>query len=307
MKDSIKKEQKPRSLFFRHILRKLFLEDWALKLIALVITFGLWLGVTGLSTPATKRLTVQLAPNVSNNIEITNNPITEVDIVVSGDERKLKPLTSTGMVAALDLTAVQPGDRVVSLTPENVSVDLPLGVRLDEIQPSRIAVRLEAVQELELAVKADIDGKPADGFEIYSETVLPQKVRVRGPSSFMNTLDFVLTDKISVAGKSEDFTAKQVPLGVSNPKATVFNTVVDVAFRIGEKRFDRSFSVFASGQQAGRKANVTLYAPRSILAKIRASDIKIEFTRSETGAEIPRVTLPSEFQNLVDVKSVKIS
>jgi len=278
-----------------------------LKLIALVITFGLWLGVTGLSTPATKRLTVQLAPNVSNNIEITNNPITEVDIVVSGDERKLKPLTSTGMVAALDLTAVQPGDRVVSLTPENVSVDLPLGVRLDEIQPSRIAVRLEAVQELELAVKADIDGKPADGFEIYSETVLPQKVRVRGPSSFMNTLDFVLTDKISVAGKSEDFTAKQVPLGVSNPKATVFNTVVDVAFRIGEKRVERSFSVYVSGQQAGRKANVTLYAPRSILAKIRASDIKIEFTRSETGAEIPRVTLPSEFQNLVDVKSVKIS
>jgi len=167
------RDQGTRKLLFRQIVRKVFLEDWALKLVALVITLGLWFGVTGLSTPSTKRFTVQLAPNVANNIEITNNAISEVEIVVSGDERKLKTLTGTGLVAALDLTSTQPGDRVISLTPENVSVDLPLGVKLDEIQPSRIAVRLEAVQELELPVKADIEGKPADGFEVYGRTVSP--------------------------------------------------------------------------------------------------------------------------------------
>ena len=99
------KNKEPRKVFFRHILRKIFLEDWALKLVALVITLGLWFGVTGLSTPATKRFTVQLAPNVANNVEITNNAIAEVEIVVSGDERKLKTLTSSGLVAALDLTS----------------------------------------------------------------------------------------------------------------------------------------------------------------------------------------------------------
>ena len=39
----------------------------------------------------------------------------------------------------------------------------------------------------------------------------------------MKTLDFVLTDKISIAGKAEDFTAKQVPLVAPDAKTTVYN------------------------------------------------------------------------------------
>jgi YbbR domain-containing protein len=299
------RDQGTRKLLFRQIVRKVFLEDWALKLVALVITLGLWFGVTGLSTPSTKRFTVQLAPNVANNIEITNNAISEVEIVVSGDERKLKTLTGTGLVAALDLTSTQPGDRVISLTPENVSVDLPLGVKLDEIQPSRIAVRLEAVQELELPVKADIEGKPADGFEVYGETVLPQRVKVRGPASFMKTLDFVLTDKISIDGRTEDFTAKQVPLGVSNPKATVFNTVVDVAFRIGEKRAVQTYNVTQTAAGQIKRYTVALFGARSVLPKIRAADIKVEIVKNADGDDVPQVVVPSEFASLVEIRSIK--
>jgi len=299
------RDQGTRKLLLRQIVRKIFLEDWALKLVALVITLGLWFGVTGLSTPSTKRFTVQLTPNVANNIEITNNAISEVEIVVSGDERKLKTLTGTGLVAALDLTSTQPGDRVISLTPENVSVDLPLGVKLDEIQPSRIAVRLEAVQELELPVKADIEGKPADGFEVYGETVLPQRVKVRGPASFMKTLDFVLTDKISIEGRTEDFTAKQVPLGVSNPKATVFNTVVDVALRIGEKRSVQTYNVTQTTAGQAKRYIVALFAARSVLPKIRAADIKVEIVKNADGDDIPQVVLPPEFASLVEIRSVK--
>ena len=36
----------PRKLFFKHLLKKIFLEDWGLKLTALVITVAIWLGVT---------------------------------------------------------------------------------------------------------------------------------------------------------------------------------------------------------------------------------------------------------------------
>ncbi len=74
------RDQGTRKLLLRQIVRKIFLEDWALKLVALVITLGLWFGVTGLSTPSTKRFTVQLTPNVANNIEITNNAISTLVI-----------------------------------------------------------------------------------------------------------------------------------------------------------------------------------------------------------------------------------
>ncbi|HNU09206.1 MAG TPA: hypothetical protein PKO33_15670, partial [Pyrinomonadaceae bacterium] len=41
---------------FSGILRKVFLEDWTMKLIALVITLALWFGVSGLREPKTERL-----------------------------------------------------------------------------------------------------------------------------------------------------------------------------------------------------------------------------------------------------------
>src|SRR3982750_3297453 len=102
-------------LFFKHIVRKIFLEDWAMKIIALVITLGLWLGVTGLSTPTTKRFTVPLNPNISNSTEITSSIITEVVIEVSGDKRKIDQINRSDLSATLDLTDVAPGDRIVSL------------------------------------------------------------------------------------------------------------------------------------------------------------------------------------------------
>src|SRR6476620_6278672 len=153
------------SISLKQIARKIFLEDWVMKLIALLITLALWLGVTGLSTPTTKRFTVPLNFNLSNNADITNEPIQEVDIVLSGDKRKIEQINRAELMATVDLTDLAAGDRVLSLTPETVSVQRPLGVKLDEIQPSRIAVRLETVEEKDVEVKAATTGEPASGFE----------------------------------------------------------------------------------------------------------------------------------------------
>ena len=292
-------------LFAKHIIRKVFLEDWALKLTALVITLALWLMVTGLGTPTTKRITVPLNFNISNNAEITSSPIQEVDIVISGDKRKFDQINKSDLVASLDLTDVAPGDRVVSLTPENVSVPLPQGVKLIEIQPGRIAVNLEAVEEKEFEVKASTTGNPAPGFETYSTSVLPPKIKVRGPASFIKTLDFVQTDKIDLSGKKDDFTANQIPVSVSNPKATVLNTVVDVFFRIGEKRLERSFSVPVTGE-TGKTANFVIYGPRTPLQKTRSDEFKVEMYLNDTGEVVPRVVLPAALQDFAEVRKLKI-
>ena len=155
----------PAILYLKQIVRKIFLEDWVMKLIALLITLALWLGVTGLSTPTTKRFTVPLNFSVSNNSDITNEPIQEVDIVISGDKRKIEQINRAELTASIDLSDVLPGDRVLSLTPQIVSVSpLPLGIKLDEIQPGRIAVRLEAVVEKDVEVRGATTGEPANGY-----------------------------------------------------------------------------------------------------------------------------------------------
>ena len=225
-----------------------FLEDWGLKLIALVITLGLWFGVTGLSTPTTKRLTVPLNLSISNNAEITNAPQQDVDIVISGDKRKIDQINKSDLAATLDLTDVTPGDRVVSLSPDNVYVPLPQGIKLIEVQPGRIAVNLEAVEEKEIEVKAQTVGNPAAGYEVYSMSVITAKdPRPRAGELYKNARISSRPTRSTSPAKSREFTAAKMPVSVANPKAAVLNTVVDVYFRIGEKRVERVFSLPVSG------------------------------------------------------------
>jgi YbbR domain-containing protein len=293
-------------LFAKHLFRKVFFEDWGLKLVALVITLALWLGVTGLSTPTVKRFTVQLVPSISNNAEITNQLITDVDIVLSGDKRKLEQLNRNDLTATLDLTDVPPGDRVVSLSPDNVYVNLPQGVKLTEVQPGRIAVNLEVVEEKDVEVDPQTTGKPAAGFEIYSAMAVPARVRVRGPASLVKTMDLVSTDAVDVSGKKDGFTARQIAVKAADPKAAVFNTVVDVFVRIGEARIERTFTLPAPGLP-GKTVSFTVYGPRSALAKLKQDDLKVQMVLGDNGDAIPQIVLPAELQESSEIRRSRLN
>ena len=300
-------ERQQYTLYFKNILRKVFLEDWLMKLVALVITFALWVGVTGLSKPTQQRMSgIPLTLRFSNNTEVTNSPIQEVDIVISGDKRKIDQINKNDLIISLDLTDVQPGDRVIQLTPDIVSISLPTGIKLDEIQPRRIAVKLEPVEEKEIPVNAVTDGEVPDGLEIYSETITPQKIRVRGPANFIKSLASVTTDKIDLTNKGADFTARQVPVNVSNPKATLLETVVDVAFRIGEKRVEKTFVVPVKDEPK-HKATVVLFGGKSLFDGVKAEDMRVELVRSDEGDDKPQLTLPSRLENKVEVRKLKVN
>jgi YbbR domain-containing protein len=299
-------DAQPKKLFLKHIIRKVFLEDWLMKLVALAITLALWLGVTGLSTPTTQRLTsVPLTLTFSNNIEITNSPIQEVDLVVTGDKRKLAQINKNDLVVSMDISDVAPGDRVLSLTPGSVAVSLPTGVKLDEIQPGRIAVRIEAVEEKDVAVKPETFGEIPDGYELYDQVVNPPKVRVRGPAGFVRSLESVSTERVDLSNRTAEFTAKQIPVAVSNPKAIVVSeSVVDITFRLGEKRIERVYSV-AVGD--GRRARAVLFGGRSLLENVRADDLRVTVSKNDAGEEVPRLILPAALDGKVEIRSVRVN
>ncbi len=302
----LQKEQ--RQISFRRLFRRVFVDDWVVKALALAITFALWLGVTGLRTPTRERLrNISLAVRVSNDIEITNSPVQEVDLVVTGDKRKIDQIKREDLVVSLDLTDAQPGDRTVKISPENVNVELPTGIKLEEVQPNKIAVKLEQVEEREIAVKADTEGSVADGFEIYSETVLPNKIKVRGPSSFIRSLDSVSTEKINLENHQADFTAQQVGLNLINPKVTLIDTVVDVIFRIGEKRIERLFLVPVKTNTKSGTATVVLYGVRSILDPLRPENLQVEIVNTEINENSLRLILPAEMQGKIEIRKLKIN
>ena len=296
-----------RKAFLKRIFRKIFLEDWLTKLVALVITLALWLGVSGLRATTTSRLrNVTLNLQIPNDIEVTNAPVQEVDIVISGDKHKIESLNPRDLVVSLDLTDVPAGEKLVQLAPENVTLALPTGVKLEEIQPNKIAVKLENVEERDVFVQAETEGSVADGYEVYSRTILPAKIRVRGPASYVRSLNSISTDKINLTNRQEDFTAKQVPVNVLNPNANALDTVADVVFQIGEKRVEKSFIVPVKEDKAEKKASVVLYGARSVIEAVHSENLRVELVKSDSGEQSLHLDLPAEIQGQIEVRKLKI-
>lgn len=301
-------EKEQRQAFLRRLIRRVFYDDWLIKVFALLITLALWFGVTGLRAPITTRLNnVTLKSRVSNDLEITNTPVSEVDLVVTGDKRKIDQINSENLVVSFDLTDAQAGEQLVQLTPENVNVELPTGVRLEELQPNKIAVKLENVLEREVPVKPELEGSVAEGYEIYSVVPLPQRVRVRGPQSFVRSLDSVSTEEISVENQQADFNIQQVALEVVNPKITLLDAVVDVVIKIGERRIERLFIVPVESESGGKSATVVLYGARSLLNNLRQENLSVQMLRNESGSESLQLVLPAEIQGQVEIRKLKIN
>ena len=301
--------REPRKFFTKHILRKIFLEDWAMKLVALVITFGLWFGVTVVSRgkQASERYTVPLNFRVLDTAMVTNAPVQEVELRVRGLDERIELIRRNDLVVNVDLTELKPGEQVLILTPETVSISLPDGVKLVDLQPSRIAVTIDTMIEKEVAVKAVVEGSPQNGFEVYGEPqILPQRVKVRGPKTLIENVDQLFTDKISLEDRNEDFFARQIPVTSADNKVTIYNTVVDVSVRIGEKRTERTISIPVSGQP-GRTATATLYGPKTVLAKLKPADIQVEITKNNSGEDTPQFELPIELKDLIEIRKPKMN
>lgn len=288
-------------------LRAVFVEDWNLKLLALAITLGLWYAVTGQRTPSTIRLrNVQLQFRLPEEMEISNEPRDMVDVSVTG--RDLGRIKRSDLVVYVDISQYAPGERVVQLTRDSVTMDLPEGVRVEEIEPNVIPLRLEPRVEGELMVEPRLEGKLPEGYELYGVEVKPDRVRVRGAASHVNALQKAPTEVLWLSGRKESFAVQQAAIEISDQRVNVLDTVVNVSLEIGEQRTEKSFAGVpvreSSGAQARPEtATVTLYGQRSVIEQLRPDSMQIILDVSADGAISPRLVLPEGMEGRVQLRS----
>ena len=288
------------------LLRRIFLEDWSLKLLSLAIAIVLWLLVTGQNEPVTAHVNVQLNFIRPPSLEISNDPPRTVDVMLTGSRNKLDDLTSLDLVATVDITDQRAGERVLRLA-DKAQISLPQGIKVDGFQPSAIPIRVEEVIERQINVEAKIEGKPVDGFEVYG--VYPNKgsVAVRGPASRVNALQKVTTESIWLAGHKDSFTAS-VGINVPDPKVNLVDPVVNVNIEIGEQRIEKTFSgVTVTTAQGGKvqpaTTSATLLGGASLIDSLKPEDVKIVL---DTDLK-PRLLLPEALKGKVILKSVSTS
>jgi YbbR domain-containing protein len=294
------------------VARKIFVEDWSLKLLALAITLVLWFAVTGQNQPLTIRTGVQLNLIRPTNLDISNDPPRSVEVVLRGSRPNLQSLSPLDLVATVDVSDQPAGERVIRLTLDRVSMQLPDGVKIESFQPSTIPIRLEPRIERQIPVEVKTEGKPADGYEVYGINPAQPTVRVRGPASRVEALQKAPTETISLSGRKESFTASRVAIDIYDQKIEILDPLVDLTIEVGERRIEKSFSGVVVRSLAGvnvspATAEVTLSGPVTLLSELRPEDVSVVVDLSNTVGSVAGVDLPPAVKDRVKLLSVRPS
>ncbi len=277
------------------LLRKIFLEDWSLKLLSLAIAIVLWLVVTGQNQPVTAHVNVQLNFIRPQMLEISNDPPRTVDVMLTGSRNKLDDLTALDLVATVDLSDQRAGERVLRLA-DKAQISLPQGVKVDGFQPSAIPIHLEPIIERQVMIEAKLEGKPDEGYEVYSVRPSKGSVTVRGPASRVNAIQKVFTESIWLSGHKQSFTASNLGIDVPDTKVDLLDPVVSVQVEIGEPSIEKTFRV-------GPRMEIVVSGSPGVLNNLKPEDLEI-VSDGPTGTE-PRLKLRPELQGKVTLKSAK--
>src|SRR5687768_1700214 len=275
------------------LARKIFLEDWSLKLLSLTIALVLWLVVTGQNEPVTAHVNVQLNFIRPQMLEISNDPPRTVDVMLTGSRNKLDDLTALDLVVTVDISDQQPGERVLRLA-DKAQISLPQGVKIDGFQPSAIPIRLEPIIERQVAIEPKLEGKLPDGYQVYGDRPSKGAVLVRGPGSRVMALQKVVTESIWLSGHKESFTASNLGIDVPDTKIELLDPVVSVQVDIAELPVERTFSGVRLANVASGEVptmTVTVSGPPSILDKLKPEDMQIGLEPTGISSQMERKLL----------------
>ncbi len=178
--------------------------DYPLKAFSLALALALYFFVS-VENDRSVDVDFPIEYRTADDIELIGEYPTTINVTIAGpwasvrsyDPEKLAPVR-------IDLRDAGPGP--VRRKLDISDVNAPGGMTVVAMTPTQVDVTLDRKVEKQLPVTVDLGlDRPAYGFEVVGSTTNPERVRVIGPTTVMQTLDTVYTRPLNIAGREEGF------------------------------------------------------------------------------------------------------
>lgn len=187
-----------------------------LKFLSIVVASLLWLVVAGERVvERVMRAPVEFQ-NLPAGLELVGNPPDTIEVRLRGSSGALSRLGAGDMSAVIDLATARPGRRLFHITQNQVNV--PYGIDIVQVGPSTLTMEFELSGIRSVKVEPDIDGHPADGYEVTSVKSDPETVEVAGPETALKRLVAAVTEPVSVVDQTH--TVREV-VNIGVPDSTL--------------------------------------------------------------------------------------
>ena len=223
--------------WFENLWRMLVANPWT-KLISVMIAIVLWGVVLG-------------SRNVEVTKEIPLEIITPPDVVPANDIPDRIAFRLSGPKAFLrsildrredpirvNLSGAKPALVTYRFFSDNIRV--PIGVKVLSINPTAILIKLEYLKRREVPVRVELSGTPAEGYRVVRAEVQPERVRIKGAESRVDSVTEIATTPIDISNLKKpiekevpiDLTRYNVQLEGALPKAIIDVEPIAANFRI---------------------------------------------------------------------------
>ena len=174
-----------------------------LKIVSVALAVLLWMMVSSQRASVERGLRIPLElQNLPENLEMVEPPQESVDVRVRGTADALGRIAPGDLVAAVDLSAAQPGRRLFHLSTERVKA--PFAVVVTQVTPSSVAIRFEPSATRIVPVMPSVEGEPAPGFIVGKISADPPTVEIVGPESLLRRVTEAITEPLWVGSARAD-------------------------------------------------------------------------------------------------------
>ncbi|MCC6848218.1 MAG: hypothetical protein IT294_06920 [Deltaproteobacteria bacterium] len=273
------------------------------KIFATACAFVLWFFVNaGERETQVMPFPVELRNLPARSVQTNPDKVDTVAVRLNGPGPLLTSLDPKRAPIVLDLSQAEIGaDLRLKIRDEMIRV--PRGVRVLDVEPSRVPIRLERVKRTSVSVTLTPVGEPRHGYTIQSLKASPAKVQVSGPASLIDRLTALETEPFDLTDLTAS-TQKTVGLVRADqlsvkPETVVVEITVAVATTTREfkrlpvevRNVDRPF------QLRPPRANLTVTGPQRIVQNLSLDEsaVYVDGGSYEPGEHMveAEITLPA--------------
>jgi YbbR domain-containing protein len=186
---------------------KVLLENVWWKLGALAVAIAMWATmvlepdvVTSASSPVFFR-------NLPKGLEFATPAQDRIVLELRGPASKLGPDSLADTAVQIDLgDLAAAGERTVTIDRSNIS--LPYGVTFVRAIPSQVRMQFDKQLTKLVPVRIRYQSGPPAGWKVYRDTVTPEVLRIIGPMSRVDQVEYAETDPIQVDWKPGEKTVR---------------------------------------------------------------------------------------------------
>jgi YbbR domain-containing protein len=243
-------------------------------------------------------------------VKIVGDAEQTVSVRLSGPRDVVRSLAPNQLLVVADLSGKEPGERVVQLMVDESF--LPDNVRVVQIEPASIKIKLEPNLTKSVRVEVKFEGRVPEGQEFYGVKIHPEEVEIEGPKSLVDKIERVLTEPVGLDGRGADF---QTSVEVEVPQNSLRVKTpgrIELSVRIGEERMLRRFANApvqwldkgATGRLLTKSIQLEVFGPKSAVEALRADDLRVVIKTDGLPPDVTSVTPQVQLPSNVEIKNI---